>query len=60
MWKMDRTTGRTPFRVNWDLCALCQEENKNDKLVALEEIADQANPTSGLLSMLRSDWLGYY
>ena len=31
---MDRTTGRTPFRVNWDLCALCQGENKNDKLVS--------------------------
>ena len=31
---MDRTTGRTPFRANWDLCALCQGENKNDKLVS--------------------------
>ena len=34
MWKMDRTTGRTPFHVNWDLCALCQGENVNDKLVS--------------------------
>ena len=25
---------RTPFRVNWDLCVLCQGENKNDKLVS--------------------------
>ena len=31
---MDRTTGRTPSRVNWDLRALCQGENKNDKLVS--------------------------
>ena len=29
---MDHTTDRTPFRVNWDLCALCPGENKNDKL----------------------------
>ena len=29
-----RTTDRTPFRVNWDLCALCPGENKNDKLVS--------------------------
>ena len=34
VWKMDRTTGRTPFRVNSDLCALCLGENKNDKLVS--------------------------
>ena len=25
---------RTAFRVNWDLCILCQGENKNDKLVS--------------------------
>ena len=31
---MDRTTDRTPFRVNWDLCALCPGENKNVKLVS--------------------------
>lgn len=31
---VDRTTDRTPFSVNWDLCALCQGENKNDKLVS--------------------------
>ena len=31
---MDRTPDRTPFRVNWDLCALCPGENKNDKLVS--------------------------
>ena len=28
---MDRTTDRTPFRANWDLCALSPGENKNDK-----------------------------
>ena len=26
--------GRAPFRVNWDLCVLCQGENKNDKPVS--------------------------
>ena len=31
---MDCTMDRTPFRVNWDLCVLCQGENKNDKLVS--------------------------
>ena len=29
-----RTSNRTPFRVNWYLCASCPGENKNDKLVS--------------------------
>ena len=31
---VDRTMDRTPFHGNWDLCALCQGESKNDKLVS--------------------------
>ena len=35
---------RTPFRVNWDLCVLCQGENKMTslfhQLIVLEEIVD--------------------
>ena len=31
---VDRTADRAPFRVSWNLCALCQGENKNDKLVS--------------------------
>ena len=33
-WNNYQEMDRTPYRINWDLCALCQLENTNEKLVS--------------------------